>query len=630
MSLAVVVLAIALRVAWVLAVPSKPVGDFAMYVESAAHLVEHGGFDSEYVFMPGYIFLIAPVQALGGGWLATKLLGAVLGGLGAGAVLGLARRMAGGSARVALMAGLLYACWPAGIAMASVTGTDMPAAVLLIVAAYFLVRFADSRPTAAAILFGVFTGFAATIRAIVVPLAALAVLVFRAQGKSWRTSVESTAIACLVAFLMLVPWAVRNRLRYGETFFTDSHGGLTALVGANPDTDGCYSRSLNRMFHDVTGFALLAEPHRAADRAAMAIAEDWTRFDPLFTLGLLADKAERLLVHERALLYWPLFRAGVLPPAYQAFFALHRSTLEAVADDFWLAVLALALMGCAVAYARKQWLALSLLPQAIALALLYTAIFAEPRYRLPIFMLLLPLSALALDWLWQTGRGLVRRSAPPAWKREAALAVGLATLVFALAPALAWAGGKLREHHRWAVDECALAGKPRFCKWRMLGSEGELRWTSDHQGRVERGRPRAARSDAGRDAGKEGLDHGGIRIGFGPWRLHPLRGPRPGAAGSVSAAQDTSGSVLFSSDGQALSPMVPLAEVARASREGRTLTWRSPLHHAGGPLRLTVRAEVPHAPERPSPTRLWLGELRVEQGLNAPYGPDASSPGPTR
>ena len=41
----VVALAIVLRIAWVLAVPTKPVGDFAMYVESAAHLATHGSFD---------------------------------------------------------------------------------------------------------------------------------------------------------------------------------------------------------------------------------------------------------------------------------------------------------------------------------------------------------------------------------------------------------------------------------------------------------------------------------------------------------------------------------------------------------------------------------------------------------
>jgi len=608
MSFLVVALAIALRVAWVLAVPTKPVGDFAMYVESAAHLVEHGAFDSEYVYMPGYIFLIAPVQALGGGWLATKLVGAVLGGLGAGAVVGITRKMAGGSTRVALVAGLLYACWPAGIAMASVTGTDMPAAVLLVVAAYFLVRFAAQRPILAAILFGVFTGFAAYIRAIVVPLAALAVLVFRAQGRSWRASIKSTAIACLAALLMLVPWAVRNRLRYGETFLTDSHGGLTALVGANPNTDGCYSRSLNRMFRDVTGFTLLAEPHRKADRVSLAIAKTWIDFDPLFTAGLLASKAERLLAHERALLYWPLFRAGVLPPPHQAFFARHRASIEAVADAFWLGVLALALMGCALAYARKQWLALSLVPQVAILAGLYVAIFSEPRYRLPIFMLLLPLCALALEWLWQTGRALARRASPPAWKREAALATGFAALVFVAAPTLAWAGGKLRESHRWAVDECVVAEKPEFCRWRTMGHQGEL---------------------DGRPAVKGVWNGVGLAL--------PI--PAPGESASVTveteftlapgdytlraaldiapidlAAEGARGSISFSNSDLPLWPVLSLTDVVQTSREGQRLPWSISLHHAGGQLHMRVRVEASSIPDRFSLTRLWLSDVRVEPG----------------
>ena len=606
MSFVVVALAIALRVAWVLAVPTKPVGDFAMYVESAAHLVEHGGFDSEYVYMPGYIFLIAPVQALGGGWLATKMVGAVLGGLGAGAVYGIARRMGGGSTRIALMAGMLYACWPAGIAIASVTGTDMPAAVLLVVAAYVLVRFAGDRPILAAILFGIFTGFAAYIRAIVVPLAALSVLVFRAQGKTWRTSIKSTAIACLVAMLMLVPWAVRNRLRYGETFFTDSHGGLTALVGANPNTDGCYSRSLNRMFREVTGFALLAEPHREADRASLAMAKTWIEFDPLFTAGLLVSKAERLLVHERALLYWPIFRAGVLPPAYQAFFARHRASIEAVADTFWLCVLALALMGSAVAYARKQWLALSLVPELATLAALYTVIFSEPRYRLPIFMLLLPLSALAIDWLWQTGRDLVRRASPPAWKREAALATCFASLVFAAAPALAWAGEKLREHHRWAAGECVVAGRPQICRWRTLASTGELDGRPAVKGvwnGVGLALPKPAHVEAAAVVLKTdlALAQGDYTVSAA-LDLSPFDPVTGGASGSIS----------LSMDDQPLSPAISLTGVAQASREGQRLPWSVPLHHAGGPLHLKVRAEVSSIPDRFSLTRLWLNDVRVE------------------
>ena len=72
---------------------------------------------------------------------------------------------------------------------------------------------------------------------------------------------------------------LRNHARYGEWFLTDSHGGLTALVGANPNSDGRYSRSLNRLFSEVTGYTLLVEPHRESDRAAYQLApSSWTAF----------------------------------------------------------------------------------------------------------------------------------------------------------------------------------------------------------------------------------------------------------------------------------------------------------------------------------------------------------------
>jgi hypothetical protein len=578
-------------------VPTKPVGDFAMYVESAAHLVAHGSLDSEYVYMPGYIFLIAPVQALGGGWLATKLVGAVLGGLGAGAVAGITRRVCG-SARAALVAGALYAFWPAGIAIASVTGTDMPAAVMVLLSAYVLIRFSAERPVLAAVLFGLLTGFAAYIRAIVVPLAALSVLVFRAQGQPWRKSLWCTAVACSIALLALSPWALRNRLRYGETFLTDSHGGLTALVGANPNTDGCYSRSLNRTFHDVTGFKLLAEPHREADRASMAIAKDWIRFDPLFTVGLLASKAERLLVHERALLYWPLFRPGVLPEPERSFFARHRSAIEQVADRFWLSVLALALMGIALAALRRQWLALALLPQAAVLAALYTAIFAEPRYRLPIFMLLVPFAVIALAWLWKTARALVARTANPSWKREGLVAAGVAATVFACAPALARAGARLREHHRWAVHECSLDGRAAYCKWRPSPMKGALGEVPALRG-VWNGVGFAVPSS--RDSAPTGiafetelsLTPGDYAVSF-----------------SVDLAPDdtATGELGVAVNGRPLGDSLSMDTVAAATRQGRAIPWTANLHHGGGSVHLAV--QLRSGAGHPS-VRLWLSDFRV-------------------
>src|SRR6185295_4708254 len=100
-------------------------------------------------------------------------------------------------------------------------------------------------PWRAAVLSGLVFGLAAWVRAVAVPLAALSVVYWWAAGARPRAALARAALALAVALLVLAPWGLRNRRLYGETFLTDSHGGHTALVGANPNSEGTYSRSLN-------------------------------------------------------------------------------------------------------------------------------------------------------------------------------------------------------------------------------------------------------------------------------------------------------------------------------------------------------------------------------------------------
>ena len=66
-----------------LAVPTVPVSDFAMYRESANYLSEFGHLDPGFIYMPGFVALLAWIKDAGGGLLAQKLLGVAAGGLGA-------------------------------------------------------------------------------------------------------------------------------------------------------------------------------------------------------------------------------------------------------------------------------------------------------------------------------------------------------------------------------------------------------------------------------------------------------------------------------------------------------------------------------------------------------------------
>ena len=95
MALLLAAVATALRIGWALAVPTIPVGDFAMYRESANHLVEHGFFDGGFIYMPGLVLMLAGLQALGGELASAKILGALFGGLAAAPLYVLTAYVAG-------------------------------------------------------------------------------------------------------------------------------------------------------------------------------------------------------------------------------------------------------------------------------------------------------------------------------------------------------------------------------------------------------------------------------------------------------------------------------------------------------------------------------------------------------
>src|SRR5262245_45757118 len=107
-----------------------------MYRESANYLSEFGVLDPGFIYMPGFVALLAWIQGAGGGLLAQKMLGVFFGGLGAAGMFTVAYRLLDtwdappqpqresprGWRRLvpcprAIATGLLFALWPAGAAM---------------------------------------------------------------------------------------------------------------------------------------------------------------------------------------------------------------------------------------------------------------------------------------------------------------------------------------------------------------------------------------------------------------------------------------------------------------------------------------------------------------------------------
>jgi len=588
----VTLLAVAVRLAWIRLVPTRPVGDFAMYIESARYLAEHRSLDGEFIYMPGYVAVVAVIDALGGGLNAIKMIGVVAGGVTTAAVFGTTAVVFGRAAAIA--AGLLCALWPAGIAVASVAGTDMPAAALLSVAVWLLARNAAERPLWAPASFGLVLGLAAYVRAVALPLAALAFLHFRARGALWIHAITRTAAACFFAFLVLLPWGIRNHVVNGHFTMTDSHGGHTALVGANPNSEGRYSRSLNRLFAEGTAYSLFAPPHDESDRAAYALAKEWTRVDLAYAAGLLAAKADRLLSHERPLLYWPVYRQSVLPEGSRqlAFFTTHRAEIERLVDWYWYGLVAAILIGIVAVVLRRNWVALSLLPMPLALTALYTLFFGEARYHLAIVALLLPFAGAGVVWAGELAQDVARRAIDRHRRPRLPLEVVTSAIVIGALfwgwPRLLAAGERARVRHRWAACVCKIDGVERVCAFRpTLPAPGQ--GTSPVRGV---------------------WDGFGLRLTEASVAAAALL-ELPAGSYRISAQAEAAGAMRLPTAIELRAGTATLARVA--SPAGTTpITLAGVVAHPGGKLRLELAAGRESAPNTDEIPTLWFSQIAVE------------------
>jgi hypothetical protein len=586
----IAVLAFAVRLLWVLAVPTVPVSDFAMYRESANYLSMFGHLDPGFIYMPGFVALLAWIQGAGGGLLAQKMLGVLFGALGAGALFTVTWKLLdeapaepSGWRRVcpcphAACASLLFALWPAGVGMASVVGTDMPAAALLALALALLTGFGPRRPLTAALAFGAAMGLAAWVRAVALPLSALAFGYWLARRQKLHRALLLTAAGVATTLLVLAPWGVRHVRQSGALYFTDDHGGITALIGANPNSEGTYTRALNRMFMDVTGRSVLDEPHRETDRAAYAIAREWFRFEPAYAFGLGTLKADRLFDPEHRLLYWSVFRPGVLvgPPA--AWFAARNGGISAFADAFGLAVAGLAIAGVAAAAARRRWALLALLPFQLALVATYGIFFAEPRYRLPIEMLAFPFVAFALGEIAAAVSAGFRRSRSHLVHAARALVPALVLVVVWRVgwPALLDAGTGIRARHRWAVSEAELDGARRLLLWAPAP-------------------PLAAQSPLA--GSPEGVHVRATRVGTTNLRLRLGGGALPAGRYAVHFRLEATAAARFT-----------LAGTTAALLPGVPAPFDAAIGHAGGPLLLSAATDGSTDAAAGS---LWIGDAKI-------------------
>ena len=197
----------------------------------------------------------------------------------------------------AAVATALYAFWPAGVAMASVVGTDMPAAALLARALALLVTLGPRRPVDAAVAFGAAMAFGAWVRAVALPLSALALrLLARARRDcGWRAAALTAIGVAVDAGRAVCPGGSCTGVRAGRSTSPTTTAASPRSSARTRTPEGLHARAQP----DVQGRHGRQRARRAAPRDRLrppiAMAREWTALRAaLHARPRRALKADRL------------------------------------------------------------------------------------------------------------------------------------------------------------------------------------------------------------------------------------------------------------------------------------------------------------------------------------------------
>ncbi len=373
--------------------PNIPSSDFRTYYDYA-DLLASGQVDWKLVvgrmttLVPGYIyFLAALLKLFGHSALVARIANAILGGLTVLLVHLIAERVF--DRKVALIASLVYALLPVSIFYASLTGTETYFTFLMMAGLYaWLLVEGSRRGWGMAVLAGVLFGLAALTRS--QGLILLGGLFFAAL---WRRRVDLMGkwfVACAVAFMIMLPWLVRNQMLYGS-FNLQLNGGMF-LWQANhegaPLPVGEFPWEAKNLPYKPISSEFYAYRTREASDWALDRAKEYFAKKPLEAAKGIIIKAEHFLADDPDGIFWnqvddsgPGGKVTMRPISLWG----KDSTALAlkVERSSYKVLLAAALLGTIVAVARRR--GRFMLMPVVAWLSFHALTMAMVRYRFPLY-----------------------------------------------------------------------------------------------------------------------------------------------------------------------------------------------------------------------------------------------------
>jgi len=273
-----------------LLIPLEMGSDAAWYLSRAAGIAagagySEGGYPTAYwpVGYPGFLgalfWLFGPSQIVGG--IANLVCTAASFFL----VHALTRHFFQND-RAAALAVALLTIYPNNIAYVPLILTETYFTFLMVLGSYLLVvRRTALNLIAAGLVFGLMA--LTKPQSVFVPGFLALLWLFTADERSQRWAVIGRiSLVYILMASVLVPWAIRNTVVFGDLVLVSTNGGANLLSGNNPEADGRYSAAASlREQHNFS-----VKDQVAADKRARQLAIDWIKTNPGSFLALMPLK----------------------------------------------------------------------------------------------------------------------------------------------------------------------------------------------------------------------------------------------------------------------------------------------------------------------------------------------------
>lgn len=358
-------------------------GDEQAYLQQALHLLQQRRYrELELMRPPLYtLFLATSIQLADSLVDRLRLIQALLSSATVPLFFLLTRQIFGPGRvanRAALVAALLAALSYTLAASAAELLSETLFLAILTLSLALLLRAGRTAHWPLALAAGLFLGLAALTRSValpLLPLGALWLLAAALRERDLRRSLRPTLALLLGCALVVAPWTARNYAVYGTLIMIDTTGAENLWLDNAPEGRDAVKAALLLLGDDRAARQQLATAQGLAAISAdpaRFVSKSWGELQKLFALEHADDLRARPAI-------W-------VPPAEVA-------ARLALGDGLWLLLLSGGLTGLWLAprwngnAPDPRWL---LVPWAGYVALTCVVFHVEPRYRLPVYVTLLP------------------------------------------------------------------------------------------------------------------------------------------------------------------------------------------------------------------------------------------------